>query len=209
MSGTSIQSIQGQTAKQTGSYVTPGVGEFADNIVTELQPRFYEQTYRGNTFSVTYAANAAAAASATATGLFSLFNPVGSGKNLVLLDATVVLVSFSAATTPLQLALQPYTYTPTTVTAGNVPATSFIGSGTGSVAKTYTAGTLVGASTTAIKYLGSFYLDLAAGDVVGSITYNFDGKMIIGQGSGVNLVGIATIPTNTVALDFTWMEILP
>ena len=70
-----------------------------------------------------------------------------------------------------------------------------------------TAGTLVGASTTPIKVLGAFYLDLAAGDSVGSFTYNFDGRIILAPGAGFSFCAIATVPTHTVAIDLTWMEL--
>lgn len=200
---------QGQTAKQVGNGVIGSGGEFGDQLFTELQPRYYEQAYRGNVFSVTYAAAALVAASATATNAFSFFNPAGSGKNVVLLDTTIFLVTFTAAVNPLQVALQPYTQTPTTVTAGNAAVNGFIGgpNNAAAVAKTFTAGTLVGASTTANKLLAAFYVDLAAGDVGASVTYNFDGRIILAPGSGVNFVGIATIPTHTAAVDLTWMEI--
>lgn len=201
---------QGQVQKQVGVGVVGSGGEFGDQLFSELQPRLYEQTYRGNSFSVTYAAGAAAAASATAAGAFSFYNPAGSGKNVVILDITSVLVSFTAATTPLQLALQPFTQTMTSVTGGNAAVNSFIGGPTNAaaVAKTATAGTMVGASTTAFAYIGAFYVDLAAGDTPASIVYNADGRIILAPGSGFNVVAIATVPTNTIALGITWMEVV-
>jgi hypothetical protein len=200
---------QGQLTKQTGANISLSMGEYGEPLVTELQPRFYQQTYRGVTFTTQFPAAAAAAASATVLGAFALFNPLGTGKNLVMLDSTIALVSFTPATTPLQLSLVPFTQVPTSVGAGPVAVNTFIGGplNAASVSKTYVSGTTVAASTTAIKLLGNFYIDLAAGDVIGSLVYNFDGKLIIAPGSGISVVAIATVPTNSIAVDFTWMEV--
>jgi len=199
---------QGVTSKQIGANISISLGEYGEPLVTELQPRFYEQTYRGNVFTVQFAAAALAAASATSSGNFSLFNPPTSGKNVVLLDSTMALVTFSVGTAGLQAALQPYVYTPTSQTA-LTPVNAFIGGTSKAAAQAIplSAGTLVGASTTAIKLVAGWYLDLAAGDVGGSITYNFDGKIILAPGAGIAWVAIATVPTQTVSLDVTWMEI--
>jgi hypothetical protein len=195
----------GSTANQQNAAIA--VGGSGDLVVSELMPRFYEATFKGNVFTVQFAAAALAAASATSSGNFALFNPVTSGRNVVLLDSTMCLVSFSAGTAGLQAALQPFTYTPTSQTA-LTPVNAYIG-GPSKVAAAIplSAGTLVGASTTAIKLVAGWYIDLAASDVVGSITYNFDGRIVLAPGSGIAWVAIATVPTQTVSLDVTWMEV--
>ena len=204
-----INLFQGLLGKQTGPNVTPASGEYGDGLVTELQPRFYEQTYRGNTFSAQWAAGALAAPSATVAGAFSFYNPTTSGKNVVLLDSTIALASFTASANPLIVELQKWTYVPTTITS-TAPVNTFIGSSSSAVSQSLvmTVGTLVGASTTPIKVLGGFYLDLTAGDSVGYLTYNFDGKFIIAPGSGISFCALATVPTHTAVVDMTWMEVL-
>jgi hypothetical protein len=184
------------------------LGEYQELLVSELMPRYYEQCYRGNVFTVQFAAAALAAASATAVGNFGIYNPAGSGRNLVLLDSTVVLVTFSAGTSGLQVALQSWNYLPTSQTTVAVN-NGFFGGPLNATAKgiPLSAGTLVGQATTAVKLLGGFYLDLAAGDTVGSVTYNFDGKIMVAPGYGFSFISIATVPTQTVSIDLTWMEI--
>jgi hypothetical protein len=92
-----LQGNQGQTGKQTGQNITVGVGEFSEALVTELQPRYLEQAYRGNIFfAALQAAVAVTNLSATATGLI-LSNPAGSGKNLWLLDLGVQQAVAAAA----------------------------------------------------------------------------------------------------------------
>ena len=41
---------QGITSKQVGGNISISLGEFGDQLVSELQARYYEQTYRGNVF---------------------------------------------------------------------------------------------------------------------------------------------------------------
>lgn len=67
-----------------GTPLIPRLGRTGDAIVSEFHPRYYESTYRGAMFSAAnQAALAVSAALATTyTGLL-LFNPPGSGKNLV------------------------------------------------------------------------------------------------------------------------------
>jgi hypothetical protein len=81
--------LQGQVGVQTladGSLpANLRLGKAGEAMASELQPRYYEQTYRGNMFSV---ANQAAVTTSTTlnttfTGL-SVANPVGSGVNLVI-----------------------------------------------------------------------------------------------------------------------------
>lgn len=73
-------------------------GKQGDQIVSELHGRYYEQTYRGNMFSV---ANQAAVSTSTTlnttfTGL-SVANPAGSGVNLVFNKFSVAQFAVGAA----------------------------------------------------------------------------------------------------------------
>ena len=81
-----LQGNQGQTGKQVGQNLTAGFGEFSELLVNELQARYYQNAYRGNSFyAVNTAAQALSVASSTYTGLV-VQNPAASGKNLVLLE---------------------------------------------------------------------------------------------------------------------------
>lgn len=62
----------------------PRIGKLGDQIVSELHGRYYEATVRGNMFSAAnQAAQAVSVALATTYTGLCLYNPVGSGKNLV------------------------------------------------------------------------------------------------------------------------------
>jgi hypothetical protein len=66
-----------------GVSALPRLGKLGDQIVTELHPRYYEQTYRGAMFSAAnQSAQAVSVALATTYTGLCLYNPVNSGKNL-------------------------------------------------------------------------------------------------------------------------------
>jgi len=79
-----LQGNQGQTGKQVGQNLTAGFGEYSDVLVTELQPRYYENIYRGNAYFLSAASANPTAYSGAAAGtpLLALYNPLNSGKNL-------------------------------------------------------------------------------------------------------------------------------
>lgn len=202
-----VQLQQGATGKAVGAVSIAGAGEFSELLVTELLPRYYENSYRGNEFAVAYASGVVAAASATATGPFAFFNPANSGKNLVLLKVFVQVVTFTAGTTGAGFGLQAVAnQQPTTTTPGNTPQCTLVGSANVSVAKTFTAGTLVGAPTVPFKLFAGAYLDLAAGDISSANPIDLDGSVVIAPNSGVCIVSTGTLVANLVA-SFTWAEI--
>ena len=75
----------GATNQQPGAIVPMRLGQLAEQIVSQLQPRKYEQTYRGNRFSVANqaAVTTTAALATTYTGLV-VGNPSTSPVNLVI-----------------------------------------------------------------------------------------------------------------------------
>ena len=80
------QALVGVQQIGDGNFVNARAGKGGEMLASELQAQFYEQTYRGNVFSV---ANQAAVTTSTSlnttfTGL-SVANPTGSGVNLVML----------------------------------------------------------------------------------------------------------------------------
>lgn len=101
-----VQGNQGQTGKQTGQNITAAVGEFSEFLLSELQARYYEQTYRGNKFMNSTAGGGVQLAAthlfSTAIGTFTpilaLYNPLTSGKNLVIEQAFCGLTAAPLAT---------------------------------------------------------------------------------------------------------------
>jgi len=80
-----IQSPVGTQSNNDGTYALSRAGKLGDLIVSQLQPRYYEQTVRSNRFVIANqaAVTTTAALATTYTGLV-VGNPAGSGVNLVM-----------------------------------------------------------------------------------------------------------------------------
>jgi hypothetical protein len=103
-----IQGQVGQVTALDGAQNNLRQGRTGEIILSQGHGRFYEQTSRGQMFTLTLSAtttgiaagnllNAAAAASTN----FALWNPIGSGYNLSITKVMVGLISGTLATGPL------------------------------------------------------------------------------------------------------------
>ena len=103
-----IQGQVGQTAALDGTQTNLRQGRTGEIILSQAHGRYYEQTSRGQLFTLTLSAtttgiaagnllNAAAAASTQ----FALWNPVGSGYNLSITKVMVGIISGTMATGPM------------------------------------------------------------------------------------------------------------
>ena len=119
-----IQGQVGQVTALDGVQNNLRQGRTGEAIFTQAHGRFYEQTSRGQLFTLTLSAtttgiaagnllNAAAAASTQ----FALWNPVGSGYNLSITKVMVGLISGTLATGPMYHAVIQSTL-PTIANAG-------------------------------------------------------------------------------------------
>ena len=89
--------LSGQVGPQIagdGTWPVLRLGRSAEGVVTELHGRFYEQTYRGNVFSIGCQLTALSAATvlltASAQPIVGVWNPPTSPVNLVPLQAMLV-----------------------------------------------------------------------------------------------------------------------
>jgi hypothetical protein len=99
-----IQGTTGPSAPyRDGAYNTIALGMMGDLLVSELRGRYASAALRGKLFSVTTPAAVTAAAgtntpiTAAAAALLALYNPIGSGKNLLVNKASVITVSGTPA----------------------------------------------------------------------------------------------------------------
>src|SRR6266576_158184 len=88
--------LSGQVGPQIagdGTWPVLRLGRSAEGVVTELHGRFYEQTYRGNVFSIGCQLTALSAATnlltASAQPIVGVWNPTTSGVNAVILQAAL------------------------------------------------------------------------------------------------------------------------
>jgi len=81
-------------------------GRYSESIVSELNPKYYEQAYRGNVFfaahqaATTFSANGLT--SATAVGL-CIFNATNSQKNLVPFQVEILMTAYVTTSTDVQV----------------------------------------------------------------------------------------------------------
>src|ERR1039458_8492969 len=119
-------------------------------VLSELNPRYYENTYRGQKFSACLTAAGVIGVLAATNVSYALYNPPSSGKNLVLVAA-----SFAGSTTVFGTGAVFFAYNPqTSAPAGTVALTIknnlLTGNPAASVAAAYSSATL-SATPTAVR----------------------------------------------------------
>ena len=207
-----IQSTVGPQATtqsiSPGQLVTARGGQLGDLIVSELQPRYYEGTYRKNKF---YGSNGATpsittvALATTYTGL-CLFNPAGSPVNLAMTKVGYsFLVAFpAAATIGLMVGYNAAGIT-TSAAAASPGANSFINGPTG-----------YGKCALSCTFPTAPFLHTVFGEgLTGAITTIPEALNIVDLEGGIVLPpgAYAAIYTSTVsgaaalAASFEWMEV--
>lgn len=207
-----MATIQGQAGPQVlqdGTTTTVRQGKTGELVVTDAHGRYQEATYRGNVYGLTLAAGAATAYTGAAGGtpLLSIHNPVGSGKNLVLLSVGFAsrVAASAAGTVTLQL-WSGISVTPTGTLTAPTNMLSQVNSGSVAVAGVNTALT----SSTALTHnfpLFTYYWATAAG-AFGTPGY-FDpaGLFIVTPGTQLNLGATAALTSATYDAHMIWEEI--
>ena len=195
-----IQANTGVQNNPDGQPVILRADKQGEVMVSELHGRYYEQTYRGNMFSVANqaAVTTTAGLATTFTGL-AIGNPVGSGVNLVLNLFTVGQVAVAVAgTVGIMGAAGP-------ITASLTPISRMIGSGTVSKA-TATAGQTI-STPLLIAGLGTVGSLATTGDALAQgIVVDFGGSVIVPPGSFVASYTTAAC-TSAFVFGFSWEEV--
>lgn len=175
--------------------------------VSQWLPKYAAMAWSGLAYTIGHsAAQALSVNSATFTGL-AVANPAGSGKNLVIVDASVGIAAVLA-----NVAMVPRLGYAAIValTQGNATSTKglslLVGSGAGSVALCGASGTLVAAPVTLRPLAGIQWVTGAGGS--GGQLYAKDevaGAIIIPPGQMLTLD--ALVAACTVVASFTWLEL--
>ena len=198
-------------------------GVAGEGIVDELHGRFYEQTYRGNVFSIGSPATALSATtitlSATSTPILALWNPASSPINAVILQVSLQ-VYINTLTTPVGSG--PFVYA---VSVGNAALT--LGAGglnrktlaiSGSIAQGFPGGVALTGLTNNVVIRGG--LNIANTTIIthGTVTavtsqssfggtHNFDGSLIIPPGGVLSILNTTSTTTCSVAGELLWEEV--
>jgi hypothetical protein len=207
------QNIVGQPAAAGANAILSGrAGQLGDNIVSELHGRYYETTYRSNSFLLsvsTAAAVTAFAGGAAGTPMLAIFNPAGSGRNAVLNKVSIGNVVAASGAGTVSFALwfgTTATITQaTTVTPWNMGTQLQSGSVvTGFRNVALTSGSV---ASNAIA-LASYYWATAAGAaLVTNGVFDLEGAVIIPPGSYCALGGSAALTSATWIGSMQWEEV--
>jgi hypothetical protein len=187
-------------------------------VIGDGQGRYYEQTARGNVFSLvlsawstTIAAGNIVGAAAAASTQFALWNPPGSGKNLSLLKFQVWAISGTAPVPPV---IHSYCVAPTIATSVVTPiACNNVGMAAASVARALSSAAgaaLTGSSI--LAYLRAADLAIGAGATVPAnlfqkCTEYIDGDIVLPPGTCWVPTWMAAGSTFLGGYSITWEEI--
>ena len=194
-----------------GTQVPMIVGRGGDHLVSEVHGRFYAMTYRGNMFHARspVAGSVIPVNSATAQ-TFAVLNPAGSGVNLELLQASID-ISATSTYVAAEIYLNAVNGTPLAVILGgtctkiaNGVTNALVGQGNNSKSTAYSAVTSVSQADKHICGVGGF--DVVATGAGNHILRNFDGGIIIPQGTIIFFTSTAA-QTSIAHIDVTYAEV--
>ena len=209
-----LDAVVGPQVLQDGVPNALRIGRLSELIVAELHGKYYEQTFRGNLFWSTMSAGVIfPAPAATASNPMTLANPLGSGKNLVLVSFDMVVTTIvgtpltglyglyvnkvpqAAAVTGTAMAVQP----------------GLIGGPANSVALPLSTSTVPVAPTLLVPFGQKITGEVAAaGSMLNNPAFHidFDGKIILAPGTAITPQQTVGDTTNaTVLCSFCWEEI--
>lgn len=209
----SIETRTGPVTANDGSTPTFRSNRTGAGVVTDAHARYQEAVVRGNVYALTVAAGAVTAFTGGAAGtpLISVYNPVGSGKNLVLLYASVVgrVAASAAGTVGFNLWGGVSAANTGTLTA---PTNMYTLQKSGSVA--LGSSNAATSSSTAISgngplaNIGTYYWATAAAAFVGPLHYDIAGMIVCAPGNLVALGGTAALTSATYDASLVWEEVI-
>jgi len=183
--------------------------------------QYYDANVRGNVYTFGISNTALVSTNAVATGVtatsrpvIGLWNDVGTGKNLVVLNATVV------ATTVDDSAVAPGGFTwykdvsETSISTGSTPVNCSTLASSGSVAKAFAMSTALTGLVGSLSILRPSPITiLNAGGVSTAITQpqgvsedRIDGSIIVPPGGVLSLMNMISTTTVDLSVSITWAE---
>jgi hypothetical protein len=209
--------IQGQVGQPNTISMSPGAtpairqGQLGDVITSNLHGNYYEAAYRQNVYTLSVTTAAAITAyigAAGGTPMLAVYNPVGSGKIIIPLQASVNNVVASSLAGTVSFALW---YGPTaaiTQTTLTYPVNNYTLNRLGSVSQCFTNVALTSSTALINAYgLGFYYWATGAGAFATSLFTDIQGSFILQPGTMMALGGSAALTSATFIGSLTWEEI--
>lgn len=208
-----LQNVVGPISSASANAIVNGrSGQLGDAIVSELHGRYYETTYRGNGFLLSVSAAAAITAytgGAAGTPMLALFNPAGSGRNAVILKASVGNVVAASAAGTAAFGLYFGTTAAITQATTTTPWSMLTQLQSGSVMTGFRNVALTSSSAANnVIPVASYYWATAAGAaLVTGGPIDLEGSLIIPPGSYVALGGSSALTSATWIGSLQWEEV--
>jgi hypothetical protein len=205
-----IEGVVGAQIKADGSVTQPRLGRLAEVLTGDSLGKYYELCRRGQIFMASMQAGASLGTALTATAVtVTLYNPLGSGINVALLQCAVALTvppTVTVATANL------YVYAGNVNTAAAIPSTvtaltiqsGLLGGGVGQ-AKAYSAATLPATPVVVRIFPFGQSNQTAVGDGPTAAVDYVDGALCLQQNTAVTLQSIGAANSGIVSM--TWAEI--
>lgn len=195
--------VQGQSIKTGGAGMAFPQDQQNAPVVTELNPRYYQNVYAGLTFFGANTANQAlSVVSATYTGL-AIANPAGSGKNLAIIDVQFALSVAQTGLGAIVLATAPTVAL--TVGSSTGPLSCLVGTGTASVAKVGASATLGAAPTIMRALAGSVWITANTTTFLAPIKDEIGGLIVLPPGQLICIEAVTTAVTGIASM--SWLEL--
>jgi hypothetical protein len=186
------------TADGTGPAGAPRQGKTGEAIVGQSHGKYYEAVHRQNCYAASTAGSPAAIGNTIGTtAAFVIWNPLGSGKRLVIMKTTLGYNSGTLGAGTIFYCLNT-SNSGTAPTGGTAitPTNVDAGSANNAVAKAGFNQTLV-AAPTAVKALVSTFPELATtANAMQQIEDDNDGEFVIEPGNGISLQYVGTAGTS-------------
>ena len=203
------------------------MGNLLDLIVSELQGRFYEQTYRGNKYSIGTSGVVALSATtitltATTTPILGVYNPSNSPVNLVILQASLQAF-INTLTTPVGAGAFVWATSQgnAAISTGLTPLNRKTLLQAGSYAKGFAGATALTGLTNSLVIQEGADFTSPTGQTYGTITapttgttlssfggvQNFDGSLIVPPGGVLALLNTTSTTTMSAAGRLLWDEV--
>jgi hypothetical protein len=208
-----LQNIVGPITSASANAIVNGrSGQLGDQITSALHGRYYETNYRGNLFGLsvsTAAAITAYSGGAAGTPQICLFNPSGSGKNAVILKASVGNVVAPSAAGTVSWGLWFGTTAAITQATTTTPWSMSTQLQSGSVMTGFrnVALTSGSAASNVIPIVSHYWATAAAAAQVTGGPIDLEGSLIIPPGSYVALGGSAALTSATWIGSLQWEEV--
>lgn len=202
----------GPVTAQDGSNPNFRQGRTGEQVVADAHGRYNEAVSRGNVYCVTVAAGAVTAfvGGAGGTPLLSIYNPVGSGKNLSILSISVS--SHVAASAAGTVAFSVYggvsvANSGTLTTPTNLLTLQTGGSVAKASSNAATTSTTAVTANGPILNVGSYYWASAAAATLAPLVADVSGLLVCAPGNLIAFGGSAALTSATYDASIIWEEL--